>query len=554
MSKASKIYGEEHLNISINGNIVDNSSFSLREFNAILLENEHSSIDIKLEINEEFYAHWRTHTSIVLKDGQVYIPMEISLGGTTYFTGDRRIAKFTRHDDGGLMMHLVFKSKSFLMDKIKRFSVYQNPDITYLDIIKEIENRYKNETINFLGLEDEDLKTILNERIENGLIIQYGETDWEFMKRLVSHFGLALYNSINGSITIGFPSNKLTQSYDSLKGSLWENVDGLRMSRTLITDEMFSLGDGIIDSNGMAVGTICQAYIKYNKNNSKYGSFQSEYLLRTSEHKYRKIHNDNIKGACIYGKVVRIPLEGINKIGEDYSILTVDFLDGLKETVETLNYDKNEEFTVVSGYDNILKNKRIKRYKFPYVTPYTTTKTGFFCAPEVGDVIGIYFPTEVESQGFVIGAVKNPKSIRFSNPFIRNYRTTEVEMDLIEKLNKDVNENIKSVDMENAVIGTDRNLYNMSVAHGNKIMMIKDNFYLEMTTETMKAHESINITSGNTIKIETTDLTVVASGDYNEKANSKTVKLSDKKSTIEKKNEKVGASVTKAKSHQIVIG
>jgi hypothetical protein len=548
----SKIYGENHMELIINGAKVTKESYGLKKLDVNLGENEHMTIDITLEVNEQYGTEWRSHTSISLKNGQTYIPMSIAFDGVYYFTGDRRTAIYKRNDDGGLEISITLKSKSFLMDKIKRFVVYQNPEITYLDIIKEIEAGYSKEAISILGL-DEGVGEKLKTKIFKDLIIQYNETDWEFLKRLVSHFGFGVYNSINGSITIGFHQNTTSQKYDNIIGNIWENVDGLKVNKTLSTNEMFSLCDNIVDENDMVIGTICKTKIEYNPNDNKYGSFKCNYLIRNNDYKYKRIQNENVKGICISGKIVRIPLKGITNEGNDYAILTIDFDDGLKEIIEYLNYDEAEEFRSETGGDRISKNNKTRRFRFPYVTPYTTTKTGFYCAPEVNDIVSVYFPTNVESQGFIIGAVRNPKSIRFSNPFVRNYRTTEREREIIEELNKDTEERMHNVDMENAVIGTDRYLYDLVVSQGVSLTMVRDDIREETTTKTLLTHNSLNVTSEKSIKTDTDDLSV-KSNNYTEKAKSKTSKISEKKSTFEKKTEKVGSSLTNAKSHQIVVG
>jgi len=55
------------------------------------------------------------------------------------------------------------------------------------------------------------------------------------------------------------------------------------------------------------------------------------------------------------------------------------------------------------------------------VTPYSQTNTGFTPAPEENDRVALYFPSENESHGIVIGAVNNDGNGRFTNPDKRNF-------------------------------------------------------------------------------------------------------------------------------------
>ncbi|WP_077611740.1 contractile injection system protein, VgrG/Pvc8 family [Clostridium sp. Marseille-P2415] len=68
---------------------------------------------------------------------------------------------------------------TYHMDMIKRKRVFQNLDMTYQEVIGTILKEYPNSS--FID------KVTENKKIPH-LLIQYDETDWEFIKRLASHF------------------------------------------------------------------------------------------------------------------------------------------------------------------------------------------------------------------------------------------------------------------------------------------------------------------------------------------------------------------------------
>lgn len=80
------------------------------------------------------------------------------------------------------------KSRSWLMDRTKHSRSFQNTKMTYRALAWEILKCYKGEN----AKEQCSLIYAGAERKTEGLIVQYEETDWEFLKRVLSLAGLAL--------------------------------------------------------------------------------------------------------------------------------------------------------------------------------------------------------------------------------------------------------------------------------------------------------------------------------------------------------------------------
>ena len=79
-------------------------------------------------------------------------------------------------------MDLTVKGKTYAMDIIKRYRSFQNTAMTTHELIREV----------LSGYQDSDcILQIPNEPIGR-LIVQYHETDWEFLVRVVSHYGAVL--------------------------------------------------------------------------------------------------------------------------------------------------------------------------------------------------------------------------------------------------------------------------------------------------------------------------------------------------------------------------
>lgn len=395
----------------------------------------------------------------------------LKLGQITYFSGNiKKISTYERLS-GEKGISIEAASKSELMDRSKYYTAFQNYNIKYGDIINIILSRYKDffKPVNFeLKSEGErNYEKDFDENLKKGIIIQYGETDWEFLIRLVSQLGKAIINTTNGGILLGFEKSNtkkiILNSENCAEILNGINNNGEKFSEIITNDFLFS-GEEIIKNDGTDLGAIVRGSIKIIND-----KFQGRYFLQNTEYKYKCIHNENIKGCVIEGTVRKVPFPGDKEVKPFYltkeeekemeekrksildeeerknfdkeikektgiAVMQVILAEGLGKTASSLfnNKIKNE-----SLYDIVPKGisgeKRKESFIFPYSTPYSKTKTGFFCTPEIGDTVAVYFPTEDEHDAYVKGAVNNKYSIRFSNQFVRNYTTKKVMLEGEEK-------------------------------------------------------------------------------------------------------------------------
>lgn len=102
--------------------------------------------------------------------------------GTILFTGmlDRIELKMDKELSN---FHLSAFSFSRELDKVKRKRVFQDMSMTYENIIDEVLNSYENAA--YIDRATDGAKIAK-------CIIQYEETDWEFLKRLASHFNTGI--------------------------------------------------------------------------------------------------------------------------------------------------------------------------------------------------------------------------------------------------------------------------------------------------------------------------------------------------------------------------
>lgn len=465
-------YSYEDIKIVVNGNEVYNKGYDLIEFKVFSEVNHHTRLSLKTKVKKEYANEWDVFSK-TSRANAVPGERELSffLGERKYFSGIIQEGTSFIRDDGDLVMELIVYSKSEMMDRDINFRVYQNPKIKYIDIVKSIINKY--EYITAIGInketysEDSGIDERLSLIMKSSLIIQYKETDWEFLIRIMSHIGIGVFNTENGHISVNKQWNVVT-------GNIGRGIDKYdNIYHKLETQDFFLLGDNIIQQDKRDMGYVNKCEIECID-----GKFYGKYFLRQSDYWFDYIPNSKIMGAKIDCKVVSIPLID-NK--EGIAILAVSFFDGIDKLIK--NKEKNRSRTgntptKIKNYGDWVSYKGSDGYfYFPYSTFYSKTNTGYFCTPEVSDIVPVVFESDEECEGFVGFSIDNPMSGRFSNPYYRNY-TTHPEG------------------------GSEDYCYEFSVSRDNLSVKCKNTFSETVENKIIDAKNSININSDNTIGIE----------------------------------------------------
>lgn len=271
-----------------------------------------------------------------------------------------------------LSFQLNAHSLSYDMDCNKRKRVFQDLDMTYEQIIAEVLQSYK--CSSFI------------DKVTNGMkiphsILQLNETDWEFLKRLASHYNTGICVNCKGSsIQIFFGTGDRAEA--ALEGEVLVSEINLMKKKELIK----------LRTNGPAnVG--CQAAYK-GKNYliestelfMKKGTIEYQSLLmRAEEVLFPFIPNSNIAGMHVWAWVRQIQR---NRLRIQYQI--EDKAQG------------NTPFLPFAGEEN--------------------NEAGYYM-PEPGNEVEVTFPDSEEEHAFVSAArrtVKERKTTKSNMKYLRN--------------------------------------------------------------------------------------------------------------------------------------
>ncbi|MHC1686044.1 MAG: phage baseplate assembly protein V [Clostridiaceae bacterium] len=265
------------------------------------------------------------------------------------------------------------KSMSYLMDIEVKSRSFQDITMTTHTLIKNIMKDYTPSSYN-INIPNEPLRELL---------IQFEETDWEFLKRVVSKYNQGLiptndYKTIQ--FYVGTQEMKKEIDIPSARYQVFKAIDDYKyMLNNYLKDakeidyitfniesrEILKLGDNI-QIQGQSF------YMYEGTYEMKQGILENTYKLRRKNGlRVKRVFNTTVVGSAIEGKI----------IGVKNDLVQIH-----------LEIDKTQDVG--------------KAYWFKYSTMSASKDgSGWYCMPEKGDSVKVYFPTKDEDQSFAVSSV-----------------------------------------------------------------------------------------------------------------------------------------------------
>ncbi|BBM40690.1 hypothetical protein JCM16776_0910 [Leptotrichia shahii] len=458
------MYEGKNIGIILDKKNLDN--FVIREF--VLNENinEHQKLEMQLEMDEE----QRKNLERIIEKENVEIEIELSGSNQNVrrkiFCGIVDYFEILDYGSYGCRILMKAFSKSVLFDRKneKKYRVFQDRNLMFSDIIDEINKDYADKKLEI------KYSDIAKKQI-GSLVVQFDETDWEFLVRLTSQLKTGLFVVEQGIILFGIvemgeikKENKYFSDYSLVR-------DYKNLYYKVQSNKVINLGDTVSISESAVENEVNDKDSSGNKSNFsvlKTRIFLKDFILKSeflatdmkSYYIFKK-YNEKIKGCRIEANVERVFEDG------GIAKMEVRFAEGLKKIVqERSNSESNDK-----AYDDY----GIKRFPLSYQTFYSQTNTGFFCTPEVNDTVEVYFPNEDERFAKVSWAINNKGSGRFSDYTKRNFQVNQSDFNFSLNLNTfEVKTAEKySVESPNIVENADN-----FVNKANQNMIVASNNYL----------------------------------------------------------------------------
>ena len=268
------------------------------------------------------------------------------------------------------IVRLEGKSYSWLMDLTKKSRSFQDAQMSYRTMTEIVMKDYPGSRLMFTGPETSIGK----------LIVQYEETDWEFLKRIISSLGLTAtpYDRQRGiNLYIGipkFPERKIPYrvltiekdmaSYYHLKANNRQVLAADFTRYQVSSHQLPQLFEMVKISGQLLTLFAYQLDFSGQEMEGDYWLQKAEGLLVTEHYPMRLI------GVALMGKVAKVAGDKV---------------------LAVLEIDKEQRLEPV--------------HWFPYSTISASPDgSGWYCMPEIGDEIRIYFPSKNEEEAIALSA------------------------------------------------------------------------------------------------------------------------------------------------------
>lgn len=331
---------------------------SIKEFRLEQKINDHGRVFITgiLEETEHTYAV-----------EQLSIDSMVEIGGNDQILFRGMVVNaFMRHINDVYELQIEAADASILLDIVKKKRSFQDTSKSYINIMKIVMEEYDGK---LAALSYEELNP-------SAPIIQYEETDWEFLKRMASHLGTYIQPDAKSQKANIYVGSHVGHYYENtnfnyqIEKNLMEHLQIRENSEnytetepvTIVieTDINYDLGDKIKYQGKQFTIVEKTAEMKQNV-------LLFTYKLQSGSLQQAKYYNDNIAGASIEGTVISV--------------------DGDKVKLH-FNIDDDKEES--------------NAYSYLFAVPYTANgNTGWFFMPTPGEHAFLYIPSKDERKAYI---------------------------------------------------------------------------------------------------------------------------------------------------------
>lgn len=344
--------------------------------------NEHGKAVIKFTIEEENLSEAQNAVKEITW-GNVKISDEDG-GSKIIFTGI--ITEFKIENMAGdVRLVVTMTGGSCLLDFQKNTRTFQKDDTKIAQILDRILDDAKQV---FSGqkfkINAED--SIKQKADEGGLLVQYHETDYEFIKRIASNFNESV-------ITYGDQ-----QTPDGVLMKIGVLPDSDQEGKKIVEYSKVKQLGSYLHQKALGLDSAKEKdYCEFLYTSRDHFEIGSKFSVNGDSYYVYQVDSE-YKGELFYNTYVLAPKERFKRAKYYNKELIGASLDA---TIEESVKDK------VKVICNIDRDKKPKDFvEFPYATVYSSKDgTGWYAMPEKDDLVRLHFPSEQEKDAYVINAV-----------------------------------------------------------------------------------------------------------------------------------------------------
>jgi hypothetical protein len=364
--------------------------------------NEHATVNIYGMIDDSFQDDYVFDTNF---GDQVNVVQTLNGAEVILFKGMVTDIKI-KHIHSTYYAEIEGVSNSYLFDIRLRSRSFQDITATYESIFDTVAKgkEYKSGSIY-----DKATKKAITEKY----IIQYRETDFQFVKRLASRFNAGLVPDIKSNdpqFYVGHPTINCTRNLDEFNYSVRKRIKDHAVSSQNTNPELTPLDrvEYTIESNEYL--ELCEPvkyknillYVRKSQQEIKEDIITNTYILTTLKGLSQdEVFNDSIRGLSLQARV----LERVNN----------------KVKTHIFQIDEKQDVG--------------KAYEFEYTTSYTASgNSGLYCMPELDDTVYIYHPSNRDESAVSLNSIRTQysESDKITDPDTKYWRTRagrEIKLD-----------------------------------------------------------------------------------------------------------------------------
>lgn len=337
-------------------------------------------------------------------------------------------------------VNLTARSWSYRMDIKKKSRSFQNTSMTYGSLVSKIVGEYT----------DSESQILFADVPLGEIAVQYQETDWQFLKRMLSSLHVPLVCSeVREKLCVYAGVAQIPAQMDVISvESAWKDMDILAYWK--------EMGESVTDADAI------RYQVKLNNKVSLYSdiTFRNRQLA-AGEIEYRTEGSTVYEFVTLLSKraVLQKPIYPMQLVGTAFE--------------GTVREVQGENMKIHLRIDDDYPGEDC--YWFPFSTPSASSDgSGWYCMPEIGDHVRVYFPSKKTGDAIAISAVSEsqpaedkPRKINMDEPAVmRNQGMRDMAASIMPVVKRDVSSEMKFKNLhmnESAAIVRNQSMRDMAV-------------------------------------------------------------------------------------------
>lgn len=288
-------------------------------------------------------------------------------------------------------LELEAKSSTYLMDITKHSRSFQDITMGYHEVIKSIMQQYPH---------SDCIIKIPNEPIGE-LLVQYEETDWSFIKRIASIFNAPLFPAVE------VPGIKFFVGIEDIPIKAF-NIKKINARKNL--DRYYRINANMHE-------TLSETWYTFYDIKAEEIAYLMHYIEMNGHKFYIQSLNSRLEGSLLVNTYVFQMKAGL----KEQQIFPMDLVGvAIRGKILVPEGDLVKVHLDIDNQQNIGT-----AYWFPYSTMSASNDgSGWYCMPEIGDTVRVYFPTKYTRDAVALSSVSIYETPgigpdRMSNPDVK---------------------------------------------------------------------------------------------------------------------------------------